>query len=109
MPAIDSPAPASATALHLTANYQSPTNEPFSHEEKLPAPETQSTSDRVTYLAALRKATVNLQERINKELTQRMEEDKVRESTNAGNKKTNRVVDEGKEEQNYGEEVVEED
>ena len=45
-----------------------------------------------------------MQEQINTELTARMEEDKARE---AGNGKG--AVDEAKEEDNYGEEVVEED
>jgi hypothetical protein len=64
----------------------------------------------VAYLGALRKATTELQERINTELTQRMEEDKVRDATGAAEKgMKNGVVDEGNEEENYGEEVVEDE
>lgn len=53
-----------------------------------------------------------MQERINKELTSRMEDDKVREASgvNGTNTKVNGgVIDEAKEEDNYGEEVVEEE
>lgn len=59
-----------------------------------------------------------MQEQINKELTSRMEEDKVREagsasangvSSGAGAGAGAGAVDEAKEEDNYGEEVVEEE
>jgi len=92
----------------LTATYQSPTNESFSHTTKLPAPLTAKTTDRTAYLASLRKATASMQETINKELTSRMEEDKVREAAVSGASKA-KVVDEAKEEDNYGEEVAEEE
>jgi hypothetical protein len=92
----------------LSATYQSPSNEPFKHVQKLPAPTTSKTTDRTTYLAALRKATAEMQETINKELTLRMEEDKTREAAANGISKS-KVVDEAKEEDNYGEEVVEEE
>lgn len=94
----------------LTATYDSPTNAAFTYNHKLSAPATSDTTDRVAYLAALRKSTAELQERINTELTQRMEEDKARDATGAAVKgKKNGVLDEGKEEENYGEEVVNED
>ncbi|PMD59663.1 Gon7-domain-containing protein [Hyaloscypha bicolor E] len=92
----------------LSATYQSPTNEPFTHTTKLPAPPTTKTTDRTAYLASLRKATAEMQETINKELTSRMEEDKAREAVANGTSNP-KVVDEAKEEDNYGEEVVEED
>lgn len=51
-----------------------------------------------------------MQEKINQELTARMEEDKAREAENANGSKVNGgVIDEAKEEDNYGEEVVEEE
>jgi len=51
-----------------------------------------------------------MQDYINAELTARMEEDKIREASNSnGATKEKGVVDEVKEEDNYGEEVVEED
>lgn len=90
----------------LSATYTSPTNAPFTHEKKLPAPPTAKTIDRTAYLSALRKATAEMQEVINRELTSRMEEDKTREAATNGKAK---VVDDIKEEDNYGEEVVEED
>ncbi|KAN0112578.1 Gon7 family protein [Hyaloscypha variabilis] len=92
----------------LSATYQSPTNESFRHTAKLPAPPSTKTTDRTSYLASLRKATAELQEIINKELTSRMEEDKAREAAASGATKA-KVVDEAKEEDNYGEEVVEEE
>lgn len=94
----------------LTATYDSPTNAAFSYRHQLPAPATSDTADRVAYLGALRKAATELQERINAELTQRMEEDKARDATGMADKgMKNIVVDEGKEEENYGEEVVEDE
>jgi hypothetical protein len=90
----------------MTATYQSPTNEPFTHTHThtLSAPTSDKTSEKSTYLNALRKATIEMQEEINKNLTARMEEDKARQGGAAKEK-----VDEAKEEDNYGEEVVEED
>ena len=94
----------------LTATYDSPTNAAFSYRHQLPTPVTSETADRVAYLGALRKATAELQERINAELTQRMEEDKARDATGTAEKgMKNTVADEGKEEENYGEEVVGDD
>jgi hypothetical protein len=93
----------------LSATYQSPANEAFTQAQKIPAPPTSKTTDRTAYLAALRKATAEMQEQINKELTTRMEEDKARESRTNGSSKKNGAVDEAKEEDNYGEEVPEED
>jgi hypothetical protein len=80
----------------LTATYSSPTNAPFALTQPLPAP-----TDKTAYLAALRKATSEMQSHINKELTSRMEDDKGVISKSG--------VDEAKEEDNYGEEVPEED
>lgn len=94
----------------LTASYNSPSNTPFISIHKLPTPATSTPTDRVAYLSKLRAATAELQKTINEELTQRMEEDKSRaaESTAEAGRK-NDLVDEGKEEENYGEEVVEDD
>jgi hypothetical protein len=64
----------------------------------------------VAYLGALRKATAELQERINAELTQRMEEDKTRDITGRSERGVkDGGEDERKEEENYGEEVVEDE
>lgn len=102
-----------STPFHLLkASYDSPTNDPFTHTQSIPAPKTADTAERVAYLSALRKATANLQEHINKELTARMEDDKAREAADAvakGKLNGTGLVDEGKEEENYGEEVVEDE
>ncbi|KAA8574581.1 hypothetical protein EYC84_006025 [Monilinia fructicola] len=90
----------------LSATYSSPNNENFEHVHRLSTPTSDKVSDRTAYLGALRKATADMQEKINKELTARMEEDKVRE---AGSKVNGGVIDEAKEEDNYGEEIVEEE
>lgn len=94
----------------LSATYNSPTNAPFFAVHKLSAPLSSKTEDRTSYLSTLRKATSELQETINKELTQRMEEDKAREAApSTGNGTKAKGVDEAAEEDNYGEEVVEEE
>jgi len=104
--AFDKMADSSSQPPALTATYNSPTNAVFQHVQPLQTPPTTSSKDRVAYLSSLRKATVELQERINKELTDRMEEDKAKD-VNGG--ATGKAIDEKKEEENYGEEVVEED
>lgn len=91
----------------LSAAYQSPANEAFTSTHTLPAPPSDKTIDRTDYLAALRKAAGVLQERINVELTARMEEDKVRGKADGITKSEG--VDEAKEEDAYGEEVPEEE
>lgn len=95
----------------LSASYNSPANAPFTHTEKIPTPPSDRTSDRTAYLGALRKATATMQEQINKELTQRMEEDKAKEAEgiNGASKAKEKGVDESKEEDNYGEEVPEDE
>lgn len=77
----------------LTASYASPISAPFSVSHPLP-----SIADKTTYLAALRAYVADTQSTINKELTERMEQDKARDAAT-----------EAKEEENYGEEVVEEE
>lgn len=77
----------------LSASYSSNTSPSFTFTHTLPH------ADHATYLASLRSAAAKLQEDINRELTRRMEEDKAKEGK----------IDEVKEEENYGEEVVEED
>lgn len=89
--------------LNLTASYQSPTSEPFTITNSLPAPPSTSVADKTQYLSALRQAISSAQDQINKDLTSRMEQDKARE----GN--ATKGVDEAKEEENYGEEVQDED
>lgn len=99
-----------STAI-FSATYSSPTNETFTHTQTLIALQpTSSTKERTTYLGALRKGITEMQEKINKDLTARMEEDNLKSNSTAGAQKEGKaVVDEKKEEDNYGEEVVEED
>ncbi|KAH7357085.1 EKC/KEOPS complex, subunit Gon7 [Rhexocercosporidium sp. MPI-PUGE-AT-0058] len=119
-----SPAPTSTTTTPtLKATYSSPTNAPFTYSTTLPSlpslpshleSSTTSTASKTAYLSALRHATSQMQENINKELTARMEEDNKVAATAAsaegkGKGKGGGKVDEKKEEENYGEEVVEED
>ncbi|KAK3943558.1 hypothetical protein QBC46DRAFT_377392 [Diplogelasinospora grovesii] len=99
--------------LSFAAAYSSPTNEPFSATKSLPLPApvpSASAGDEAErkskYLNSLRKAVLDVQEEVNKELTARMEEDKAREASVNGKPV---AVDEDKEEENYGEEVVEEE
>jgi hypothetical protein len=104
-----SEAPAESTQQYqmASATYQSPNNAPFTWGKETATP----SSDKAAYFGALREATAKMQDHINAELTARMEEDKVREadSSTNGASKAKGVVDETKEEDNYGEEVVEED
>ncbi|KAI1434023.1 hypothetical protein GGR50DRAFT_665083 [Xylaria sp. CBS 124048] len=104
----------SSQTVHLKATYTSPNT---SHQPQILAstpltlplsisasnptstPSRDVSKSKTTYLNSLRTATVALQERINAELTARMEED------NAGA----RGVDEVAEEENYGEEAQEDE
>lgn len=92
----------------LSATYNSPTNAAFTHVKKLATPQTDSTKDKTTYLSTLKTAAAELQEEINRDLTARMEQDKAREAAAPG-AAGKLAIDEAKEEDNYGEEVVEED
>ncbi|CAH0050137.1 unnamed protein product [Clonostachys solani] len=91
----------------FTVSYSSPSNEPFTITNSIPAPSTSSVQDKATYLSALREAVVSAQDQINKELTDRMEQDKSRATD--GNPAAAKGVDEALEEENYGEEVQGED
>ena len=88
----------------LTATYTSPTvssTSPHVFTSDLPAlSSTPSTQDRVAYLAELQSSLKTLQGEVNTFLTQKMEEDKT---LGAGK------GDDAKDEETYGEEVVDED
>ncbi|KAH7149776.1 hypothetical protein B0J13DRAFT_620131 [Dactylonectria estremocensis] len=89
----------------LTASYTSSFSEPFAITRSLPALESPaSVADKTSYLASLRSAVTEAQAQINKELTSRMEEDNARAAASK-----NGVVDDAKEEENYGEEVQEDE
>ena len=101
--------PMATSTPNLSATYTSPTNPAFTHIAELPALGENDLAKRVTYLSALRSEAAKLQERINTELTQRMEEDKAKAENDASPRANKRKVDDVAEEENYGEEVVEED
>ncbi|KAK5988668.1 hypothetical protein PT974_10154 [Cladobotryum mycophilum] len=61
--------------------------------------------DKSAYLSSLRAAASSAQDTINKELTSRMEADKAAEAASGARL----IIDEDKEEENYGEEVQEEE
>ena len=87
----------------LTASYASPTGTKV-FEHSLPSlPQEISTEHKTGYLSALRSSVVKLQEGVNTFLTAKMEEDKMTAPQIAGK------VDDKKEEEDYGEDIVEED
>jgi hypothetical protein len=105
----DSTGSGAGKQLALSVTYKSPANEDFSNSVPLATPPSDSVENRTKYLKDLRQAVVQTQEQVNKELTARMEEDNAR-ATAAGTPGGNSAVagvDEVKEEENYGEEVLE--
>jgi hypothetical protein len=88
----------------LSASYTSPTipsSSPLVFSSSLPAlSSAPSTQERVAYLAELQSSLKSLQGQVNTFLTQKMEEDKA---IGAGK------GDDAKDEETYGEEVVDED
>lgn len=85
----------------LEATYTGPgvTAKGFTHElPRLSA--APSTTDRTAYLSALRSSVQELQGQVNAFLTQKMDEEKATAAAGASR------MDESKEEENYGEEVV---
>lgn len=93
----------------LRAVYSAPqSTQTFEHSISSPLPSTDSSENvpiKVAYLSELRKLVPNLQNDINVFLTERMEEDK--KLAEAQGRQISE--EERKEEENYGEEVVEED
>ncbi|KAH7366793.1 hypothetical protein B0T11DRAFT_274113 [Plectosphaerella cucumerina] len=89
----------------LRATYSAPDAEPFTYELPVPAPASASPADKVASLARLRATITQVQADINRQLTANMEADKSRDAASSGKP----VVDDEKEEENYGEEVVAED
>ena len=99
---------ASSTST-LTATYTTATqtSAPFTITSAIATSPTPTTStpleQKTAYLRSLRAAVLGAQEEINRELTQRMEEDNARAGGTAAAGK------DAREEENYGEEMVEED
>lgn len=80
----------------LAATYASPNSPSKTFSSGLPALSSPPpTSDRVAYLAELSSSLKNMQKDINEFLTQKMADDKA--------------ADDAKDEETYGEEVVDED
>ncbi|KAL2155379.1 hypothetical protein VTH82DRAFT_120 [Thermothelomyces myriococcoides] len=93
----------------LSATYTSATNEGFDVCIPITAPVDSTTVEaKAKYLSELRQSVISLQDRVNKELTARMEEDKAQEASSAAGSGA-KAVDDEKEEENYGEEVQEEE
>ena len=111
MATIRSEAPAASTNSHqtLSASYRSPKNADFTHVHEIPTPRASNPADKSAYLSTLRAAVVTMQDRLNAELTVRMDEDKALEASSKSGAGKTKAVDEAKEEDNYGEEVPEED
>lgn len=97
----------------VQAAYSVPNHEPFTASHALPLSASSSltatedtvasTADKIAYLAALRTAVTAVQDDVNRELTARMVLD-----TQATNQATADKTAQ-KEEENYGEEVMDED
>ncbi|KAI9848968.1 MAG: hypothetical protein M1837_005857 [Sclerophora amabilis] len=103
------PAPTSKVS-HLTAIYTSATSsKTFAHAVPTSGSTQPTPSEKTAQLASLRSSVTKLQDQINTFLTQKMEEDKSTTSGNGAGDSRARGVDEGKEEENYGEEVVNDD
>ncbi|MCJ1384607.1 hypothetical protein MMC17_007725 [Xylographa soralifera] len=95
--------PTSDHSPSLKADYASPTGSlQFQHPLKV-LPAKFSIEEKTAYLSALRSAVTHLQEEVNTFLTAKMEEDKAIAVERTG------VTDDKKEEENYGEEVVEDE
>lgn len=91
----------SSTPTTLKAEYAAPTSsKQFSHA--LPSCQTTSTKEKSAYLFALRASVTQLQDELNAFLTEKMEEDKTLAAL------VGAEGDDRKDEENYGEEVVDE-
>ncbi|CAK7245210.1 MAG: hypothetical protein STHCBS139747_006783 [Sporothrix thermara] len=91
----------------LKAAYSAPDHESFTARQELATPASAtaniSTADKTAFLSALRTAVAGVQDEVNRELTARMVLD-AQASTQAAADAAAQ-----KEEQNYGEEVMDED
>ena len=90
-------------APSLSVEYNSPSGT-RSFEYKLPKQSREvSSAEKTQSLSDLRKAIAQSQKQINELLTQKMEEDKANAAVDG--EKHQVQIDDGKEEENYGEEV----
>ena len=101
------PSPPSSTSTltsTLQAGYTSPnTSQTFTHSLPSVSASNQSTKQKTQYLSSLRRSVVQLQDEVNGFLTTKMEEDKALATGTEGK------ADEKREEDLYGEDVVEEE
>ncbi|KAL9635527.1 MAG: hypothetical protein Q9164_003408 [Protoblastenia rupestris] len=101
------PSPPSSTftpTSTLQADYISPTtSQTFTHILPSASASNQSTKQKTQYLSSLRRSVVQLQDEVNGFLTTKMEEDKALATGKEGK------VDEKREEDLYGEDVMEEE
>ncbi|KAL8810183.1 MAG: hypothetical protein Q9200_002790 [Gallowayella weberi] len=95
----------STTTTTLTAHYTSPTTGSRTFTYPLPTSTTSSLAEKTAYLSTLRASVTQLQSDINGFLTSKMDEDKAL-AAKAG---VSGKVDEKKEEDFYGEEVVQDE
>ncbi|KAI0834036.1 hypothetical protein F5Y06DRAFT_180634 [Hypoxylon sp. FL0890] len=119
------PTPADPTMTNVRATYTNSkftsnasclsSTAPFTISMPLALPDSDSAMHKMAYLSCLRDVVSTLQERVNSELTARMEEE-VRElaATSTTNGRVEKGVvagslDEATEEENYGEEVIEDE
>ncbi|KAK3304210.1 uncharacterized protein B0T15DRAFT_535803 [Chaetomium strumarium] len=94
----------------LSANYTSTGNASFTIHHPLTAPPSSTTvENKIASLAELRRSIIVLQNQINQELTARMEEDQARNSSATKANGVKKIIDDEKEEENYGEEVQDEE
>ncbi|KAI8958277.1 hypothetical protein F5Y11DRAFT_44445 [Daldinia sp. FL1419] len=88
---------------------------PFSISTPLSLTDSAVTHHKISYLRTLREAVSSLQDRVNNELTARMEKEihetatAAKDGKGSGKSATTAGVDEATEEENYGEEVVQDD
>ncbi|KAH0543905.1 hypothetical protein FGG08_001806 [Glutinoglossum americanum] len=104
----------SSQESRVTTRYRSPNAEKlFDYElrgSRDKSKDQLSAVGKTAYLASLRSSVAKLQEEINTFLTQKMDEDKAATATGiVGNGKGKAVLDDEREEENYGEEAVNED
>ncbi|KAI9760015.1 MAG: hypothetical protein M4579_001954 [Chaenotheca gracillima] len=102
--------PQPAKGSNLVADYKSPSasetfTKPISPSTSTPL----NTSGKTAHLASIRAAIPKLQDDINAFLTQKMEEDKGPQAARDANGTNKTAIDDAKEEENYGEEIVEEE
>lgn len=96
----------------LVATYKSPDlSKTFTHQlMKTSDAPASSTNQKSTFLSAVRSLVPKLQDEINVFLTQRMAVDKAKEMVvGASSDGKGVVINEGKEEENYGEEIADDD